>query len=185
MLRETGVSRDRDLPEPTRAAAPGRARTRPPAAPTQPAEPADAPAPWYADGLRFGCTQCGRCCGGAPGYVWVTDEEIERIAARLQLSADEFRERHTRKAAGWRRSLLELRNGDCEFLARDDAGKARCTIYEDRPVQCRTWPFWKSNVESLADWQTAAKGCPGIGKGEQHPLPVIEAALLRNGSLPL
>ena len=32
--------------------------------------------PWYAAGLRFFCTQCGDCCSGAPGFVWVNEEEI-------------------------------------------------------------------------------------------------------------
>ena len=26
--------------------------------------------PWYRDGLRFQCTQCGNCCTGDPGVVW-------------------------------------------------------------------------------------------------------------------
>ena len=38
---------------------------------------------WYRGGLRFSCTQCGKCCSGAPGYVWVTKDEIEQIAAFL------------------------------------------------------------------------------------------------------
>ena len=32
--------------------------------------------PWYAAGLQFGCTECGNCCAGAPGYVWISTEEI-------------------------------------------------------------------------------------------------------------
>ena len=38
---------------------------------------------WYRDGLRFECTQCGKCCTGAPGYVWLTIPEIYRIAEFL------------------------------------------------------------------------------------------------------
>ncbi|MFM1805538.1 MAG: hypothetical protein RL136_2417, partial [Planctomycetota bacterium] len=34
----------------------------------------DAQAPWYAEGLRFECTQCGNCCSGGPGAVWFTPE---------------------------------------------------------------------------------------------------------------
>ncbi len=36
--------------------------------------------PWFEDGLRFRCTRCGNCCTGAPGYVWVNDEELSAIA---------------------------------------------------------------------------------------------------------
>ena len=39
--------------------------------------------PWYADGLQFTCTQCGDCCTGDPGVVWVTDEELKAIADHL------------------------------------------------------------------------------------------------------
>lgn len=140
--------------------------------------------PWYADGLPFSCTQCGRCCGGGPGFVWVSKPEIEAIARFLEVSAAQFTEQHTRKS-GWRRSLREQANWDCEFLQPDGAGRKVCTIYPVRPVQCRTWPFWKSNLESPQAWSEAGEGCPGIDKGLRHPLPVIQAALESNGTLPL
>ena len=41
--------------------------------------------PWYAEGLRFTCTRCGKCCGGPPGYVWVDQGDIRAIAAKLGL----------------------------------------------------------------------------------------------------
>ncbi len=134
---------------------------------------------WYADGLCFTCTQCGRCCGGAPGHVFVSEQEIARIARLLKMDAQQFRRRHTRRA-GSRRSLRELPNGDCEFLGRDADGRAYCRIYAARPLQCRTWPFWASNLRSEADWALAARECPGINTGRHHPLPVIRQALARN-----
>ena len=36
---------------------------------------------WYADGWRFSCTQCGDCCSGSEGYVWVNQAEIDAMAA--------------------------------------------------------------------------------------------------------
>ncbi len=135
--------------------------------------------PWYASGLRFTCTQCGNCCGGAPGYVWVTQDEVERIARHLGLGVEQFMRRHTRRV-GLRLSLLELPGGDCEFLERADNGKTGCRIHRVRPLQCRTWPFWESNVESEAAWRAAARDCPGIDHGPLHPLPVIEDCLRRN-----
>ncbi|MBI5866506.1 MAG: YkgJ family cysteine cluster protein [Planctomycetes bacterium] len=141
---------------------------------------------WYQDGLQFKCTQCGNCCGGAPGYVWVTPDEIRQIALHVGMDPAEFESRHTR-AVGSRRSLLEIANGDCEFLERLSDGKSRCTIHASRPLQCRTWPFWESNVQSQRTWTAAARGCPGMNQGEHHPLPVIQAALARNAAarLPL
>lgn len=140
--------------------------------------------PWYADGRRFTCTQCGNCCGGAPGYVWVSKAEIKAIATRLDMTDEDFVAKHTRKV-GWRRSLLEQDNWDCEFLVPDASGKKVCSIYEVRPVQCRTWPFWKSNLATEQEWQLAARECPGMNHGTHHPLPVIQERLAANGSLPL
>lgn len=144
----------------------------------------DTPALWCADALRFECTLCGRCCSGAPGYVWVTPDDIDRLAAHLRLTPSDFQQRHTRRL-GYGISLLERPNGDCEFLRRLDDGTTRCTIHALRPVQCRTWPFWKSNLRSPQSWQRTATDCPGIGRGPVHPLPVIEAALRENGDRPL
>lgn len=140
--------------------------------------------PWYHAGLRFSCTRCGNCCGGAPGYVWVSVREIRAIAAYLDLSAAEFERHHTR-TAGDRRSLLEHRNGDCEFLERHPDGKAGCRIHPVRPVQCRTWPFWKSNLESPETWKMVGRGCPGVDRGHLHALPVIQQQLYAGASRPL
>ena len=119
--------------------------------------------PWFKDGLRFSCSQCGDCCTGAPGYVWVTQDEIAAIAARLQLSIPEFEEKFVRKV-GIRKTLIDVaaRNWDCVFL---DEKSRRCTIYEVRPRQCRTWPFWESNVKTPEAWAHTCEVCPGSGKG--------------------
>lgn len=151
-----------------------------------PPVPPPTTAPWYADGLRFTCTQCGNCCGGAPGYVWVEETDIHAIAEYRGETVEEFARIHVRPA-GRRRSLRERANGDCVMLSRDPDGKARCSIYPVRPLQCRTWPFWKSNVATADDWSNAARSCPGMNKGAHHPLPVIQEALQRNeqAALPL
>jgi Fe-S-cluster containining protein len=140
--------------------------------------------PWYAAGLRFTCTQCGNCCTGAPGYVWTSRDEIDAIAAHLGMDAKRFAHLHVRRV-GRRYSLLEKRNGDCEFLVRTPEGKRVCGIYAVRPVQCRTWPFWESNVGTPADWQSAGRNCPGMNHGQLHPLPVIQASLERNAEADL
>src|SRR5262245_28253885 len=93
---------------------------------------------WFAAGLRFTCTQCGACCSGDPGHVWVNSEEVAALAAHLSLSVADFESRYLRRV-GSRRSLFERHSGDCIFLHETTR---RCTVYEARPVQCRTWPFW-------------------------------------------
>jgi len=141
-------------------------------------------APWYVAGLRFSCRQCGGCCSGAPGYVWVTEAEAAQIASHCGLNAAEFARTHLRQV-GSRQSLLEKAGGDCDFLERLRGGKTRCAIHPVRPTQCRTWPFWKSNLESSESWRLAAGHCPGIDTGENGSLDAIAEALKANGSLPL
>lgn len=126
--------------------------------------------PWYADGLRFECTQCGNCCTGLPGYVWVDEQDIERIAEYLDRSVGEVRLLHTRPAKG-RISLNEYGNGDCTFF---DPRSRHCTIYPVRPRQCRTWPFWRSNLIDEETWTRAERDCPGAGNGDFVPLEEIE-----------
>ena len=62
---------------------------------------------WYRDGLRFGCRQCGRCCSGEPGYVWVTDEEVAAIAQELSLTKADFEKLFVRLVFGRKLSLAE------------------------------------------------------------------------------
>ncbi len=128
----------------------------------------DEPEPWYHGGLRFQCTMCGHCCTGVPGYVWVTDEEIEAIAAFLRESIEATTAVHTRMTKQGR-SLREKANGDCVFY--DKA--AGCTIYAVRPAQCRTWPFWESNLQTPAAWQHTCEVCPGSGQGDLIPVEEI------------
>ena len=126
------------------------------------------PEPWYTDGLRFACTRCGKCCTGQPGFVWVTDDEVRTIAEFRAEPLEEVTGLYTRRE-GHRRSLKERANGDCVFYDRE----AGCTVYPVRPRQCRTWPFWESNVTSPADWATAAAECPGCNQGELIPADEI------------
>lgn len=127
-------------------------------------------------GLRFACTMCGACCTGPSGYVLFTPEEAEAMAAKAGLSAQEFWETKTRDTI-MGRSLAERTTAfgqDCVFLDRESApGKAVCSLYEARPMQCRTWPFWKGNLASRRHWERASRGCPGMNRGELTPPEVI------------
>lgn len=127
--------------------------------------------PWYASGLAFECTSCGNCCTGPEGAVWFDDQEGREMAEHLGMSEKDFLKAYTRKIHG-NRSLNEheTEHGfDCVFLDRETKpGKAICSIYEVRPVQCRTWPFWPEVVRSRAAWDRtrAETPCPGMGKGK-------------------
>jgi uncharacterized protein len=128
--------------------------------------------PWYQPGLRFTCTQCGDCCTGAPGFVWVDDAELAAIAEFLGEPIEEVRGLMTRETMRGR-TLREKANGDCVFY---EKGKG-CTIYPVRPAQCRTWPFWESNVASPETWRETCEVCPGSGRGELIPAEEITRRL--------
>ena len=127
--------------------------------------------PWYADGLKFKCSQCGDCCTGAPGFVWVNREEIAALAALVGEPDVEKFEAEYVKQVGVRKSLREFSNGDCVFF---DGQTRKCTVYAARPRQCRTWPFWDSNVSSPEAWARTCEICPGSGKGKLYQLEDIE-----------
>jgi hypothetical protein len=117
---------------------------------------------WYEDGLRFECTRCGACCGGEPGYVWVTDEEIAAMAEHLGIPVERFTRDYCRRAF-WRISLRERRNGDCAMLTEEG-----CAVYPVRPEQCRTWPFWPDNIIRRGRWIEVRERCPGAGRGKLY-----------------
>lgn len=125
--------------------------------------------PWYQQGLRFQCTQCGDCCTGAPGYVWVNAEEIQQLAELIGVDVATFEAKYVRRV-GNRRSLVEFDNGDCVFF---DGQTRKCTVYGARPRQCRSWPFWESNVRTPEAWQQTCEVCPGSGKGKLVPVEQI------------
>jgi Fe-S-cluster containining protein len=125
---------------------------------------------WFSGGLKFECTQCGNCCTGAPGYVWITIEELYRIAEFLGMRDREFVQRYVRKI-DQRMSLIELPNGNCIFYDRG------CKIYPVRPSQCRIFPFWKEILDNQTNWEKAAKECPGMNHGKKFSKEEIDALL--------
>jgi Fe-S-cluster containining protein len=147
--------------------------------------------PWYSGGLKFTCSQCGNCCTGPPGYVWISKEEIVRLAEFLKITPQETVEKYCRKVEG-RVTLKERRTPqglyDCIFLKEQpdpDAAsgdgsvplrRKMCSVYSVRPLQCRTWPFWSENLATEENWARAAQRCPGIGQGKRvFSLPQITA----------
>lgn len=116
---------------------------------------------WFEEGVTFKCTGCGKCCTGAPGYVWLTDEDITLLAKKLQITEKEFLSKYTRYING-KYSLKERPvSYDCIFLN----GK-ECTVYEARPKQCKKFPFWQENFLSKEAWNSLKESCEGINHKE-------------------
>jgi uncharacterized protein len=133
--------------------------------------------PWYKDGLRFKCTGCGKCCTGSPGYVWVTEDEIVKMSEFLGIGVDEFVKKYIRQRFD-RYALIEMKakNYDCVFL-KDNM----CLVYAARPLQCRTFPWWKENLTSEQSWKQTAEGCEGINdEAPLIPCTLIEQELQKS-----
>ena len=116
---------------------------------------------WFAEGIHFDCRRCGMCCRGEPGFVWATIPEIEAMAKAVGMSADDFRKRYVRRE-GTRLSLKERTNGDCVMW------REGCLVYEVRPAQCRTFPFWTGALRSKSTFEEWSRGCPGVGSGKLY-----------------
>lgn len=139
--------------------------------------------PWYSRGLKFRCTGCGNCCTGPAGYVWISEEEVARLADHLGKSVADVRKGYVR-AVGGRLSLRERKNlqgkYDCVFLTDlppdpvTGAVRRGCGVYEARPLQCRTWPFWDGVVASRASWNSAKTVCEGMDQGRHYTQTRIE-----------
>ncbi len=129
---------------------------------------------WYIAGLHFECVQCGRCCSGpGEGYIWVTKPEIGFIADCLKMSIGELRSKYLRRV-GLRTTIIEHHTTkDCIFLQNVE-GRKICVIYQVRPSQCRTWPFWSDNLSNSNAWNKATQKCPGINKGKLYTCEEIE-----------
>ena len=121
--------------------------------------------PFWIDGLKFACTGCGKCCRN-DGEVWLDSDEFVSLCDYLQMDCNEVIDKYADSVMnGW----VKLKNketsgrnsiggentiGDsCVFL--DDDGK-KCTIYEARPIQCRTYPYWPRLLTNVSEWEKEA-----------------------------
>jgi hypothetical protein len=113
---------------------------------------------FFDEGLQFTCRQCGACCTGAPGTIYVAADEIQLIAKALNLSVTSFTADYLSPYKD-SYTIREDHEGRCLFY------NEGCAIYRYRPVQCRAFPFWFDNVRSKKRWQEIVGQCPGIGQG--------------------
>jgi len=108
------------------------------------------------------CSGCnGACCRGESGYIWVNRAEIEAIVEHLGIDLELFASRYLRRVRG-RYSLreYEIAPGDFACIFFDPKAQG-CTIYEVRPKQCATFPFWSQYSK---DFKELEQECPGIVK---------------------
>jgi Fe-S-cluster containining protein len=136
--------------------------------------------PFYAQGLRFSCARCSCCCRHESGYVYLSENDLSRLAKEMGKEYNDFIETWCRWVPldqRWERLSLKEKPGfDCIFWS-DKDGNTGCSVYNARPLQCRAFPFWDSTVCSPSAWETAGTGCPGINNGDLHTREKIESFL--------
>jgi len=137
-------------------------------------------APWLSSGLKFSCTSCGKCCRSSRTNVWVNTNEVKAMATALKKEPFAFatnycEDRETEE--GELLTSLKNKDGACILLGKD--GRT-CSVYEARPMQCRTYPFWPAAVIGKAEWETEASRCEGINapKAATHSLKDITRNLI-------
>ncbi|MDR2842692.1 MAG: YkgJ family cysteine cluster protein [Spirochaetaceae bacterium] len=131
--------------------------------------------PFYANGLHFSCRRCSQCCRVDPGYVFLSETDATALSDKLGMKKHEFMQVYCRwvdlGGAKKQLSLKETSAYDCIFW------KGACTVYDARPLACKTYPFWQSMLVSKDVWDAASSYCPGCGSGELFDRNVIEACI--------
>jgi len=111
---------------------------------------------------QFSCSGCGDCCRWT-GAVLLEASDILRLAARLALSEQEFIDGHTRLAPNrLQLALLDQEDGSCAYLEGN-----RCSVYEARPEQCRTFPYAWSVSEGCPELDRLTAAQNSVEQGQQ------------------
>ena len=134
---------------------------------------------FYKDGIRFQCQGSGKCCSshGEYGFVYMNLEDRRRMANHLKMKTSAFTKKYCENTSGsFHLKDNVLKDGssspECLFLK----GKG-CTVYEGRPTQCRTWPFWPEVMNAKSWSKDVVSFCPGINKGRKYTASEIKNIL--------
>ncbi len=129
---------------------------------------------WWREGVQFQCQGSGQCCTshGEFGFVYLTRNDRKRLAQHFKMRTPDFTKKFCEKDGDVWRLKEEVSNPDCIFLE-----NKRCTVYQARPEQCRTWPFWPEVMKAKTWTKEIASFCPGVGKGPLISGETIEKSL--------
>jgi uncharacterized protein len=86
---------------------------------------------------QIDCLQCARCCKNfSPRFK---PPDIKRIAKSLQMKEGDFKDRYLRVDED---GDFVANSAPCPMLGSDN----HCSIYEDRPTDCRRFPYTDEDV---------------------------------------
>ena len=115
----------------------------------------------------FQCRMCGDCCRGYGG-TYLTEEDINAIAGRLNIRPEKFLSSYC-TYSGSRPVLAQKEDGYCIFWDK------LCLIHDVKPRMCKAWPFIKSVLTDIANWEIMSAFCPGIRT--EYPPDVIRSCV--------
>ncbi|MFA5928705.1 MAG: YkgJ family cysteine cluster protein [Candidatus Margulisiibacteriota bacterium] len=107
--------------------------------------------------IEFSCTACGACCD-RDGWVFLTLTDVQKLQEHFKLSPEEFKAQYLSKYGRYT-ILKEHPKGGCWFA---HTAEGKCPIYEVRPEQCRTYPYWPDHYHDPDWFKGESKECPGI-----------------------
>lgn len=89
----------------------------------------------------------------------MSGEEQKRIAAYLEIKADDFLSRFCEKRNG----IIYVRAGEDNFCIFYRKGKG-CAVHPVKPHRCSLWPYYNANVNDEETWDLAKLACRGINR---------------------
>ena len=129
---------------------------------------------FYENGIKFECQGSSNCCvsRGTYGFVYLSSNDLKRLSKYFSISNMQFINKFCDRTDGYLHLKEINKNGNCQFLK-----GTKCSIYKARPVACRSWPFWKENMNAKTWNKKIINFCPGIGKGKLFSLSKIETKI--------
>ncbi len=124
----------------------------------------------FSSGLRFRCLpECGLCCRSYRVPLTELDlAHLQEVVEPKACSSIEFAE--PVNGGGIRAFMENRRAKGCCYLDEN----VRCSVYEHRPLYCRTYPLIRDTYGQLE--MSVDYTCPGVGEGDPVTGDQIEEA---------
>jgi Fe-S-cluster containining protein len=126
----------------------------------------------FSSGLRFRCLPgCGLCC--RTYRIALTGLDLDRLKGVVDPeTCPTIEPAPGAQDGGIMAFMVNGREKGCCYLD----GNARCSVYDNRPLYCRTYPLIRDTYERLE--MSVDYTCPGVGEGDPVGTDQIEEAFL-------
>ncbi len=118
----------------------------------------------YPKTLRFGCINCGICCGDTKEknrHILMLKEEAKIISSRTGMKISDFASICVTNSPYFF-EMNKNNNGKCVFLSSNN----KCDIYSTRPLICRFYPLKLVDQINKMYKFCFTEECPGINQGK-------------------